>query len=486
MSILSPLMPPLMPQDSPRVEYERRLRLREMEIARLDRLDRWLANARLAVFALGAGLLWPTLATQTWNPAWLLLPIGAFGTLVVVHGRVTRELDRCRLGRAFYQRGLTRISDEWPEPLDDGARFLVDEHPYARDLDLFGGGSLYSLLCTANSLPGRETLAEWLLGPALPAVIAERNEAVQELCGRHDLQEELSVLAAGLSPRLSVAELDAWGTEPRRLEGTRWPVLALILGALNLVAFLAWSFGPLEGRALLLVFGVSAALAMMVRTRVAQVLASIDLPAGELRFLSRLLARLESESFSGSCLLDLQHTAFDPADGQQIRHAIRPSARLEELARLIEWNDSRRNQFFQPLSALLHVGTQLAFAVERWRARHGGVVGDWLRAVGEVEALSALATFSFENADYVFPELVSGRSIFEGVALVHPLLPRESRVANDVSLAAGGETNGPPQLLLISGSNMSGKSTLLRTVGVAAILAYAGAPVAAQRLRLSP
>ena len=373
---------------------------------------------------------------------------------------------------------------EWPEPLDDGARFLDDEHLYARDLDLLGPGSLYCLLCTANSLPGRETLAAWLLRPAVPGVVGERQEAVRELCGRLDLQEDVWVTAAGLSPRLSVEDLEAWGGAPRRLTGLGWPILAVILGALNLVAFLAWSFGPLEGKLLLLAFGVSTALAMVVRSRVSQVLGELDMSASELRFLSSLLARLESESFSGSFLRDLQRTSSDPADEQS--PGTDPSAALADLAKLIEWNDSRRNQFFQPISLLLHVGTQLGFAVERWRARHGGEIGDWLRAVGEFEALSALATFSFENPDYVFPELISDGSVFEGEGLVHPLLPRESRVANDVRLGAGSEPDGPPRLLLISGSNMSGKSTLLRTVGVAAVLAYTGAPVAAKRLRLSP
>ena len=474
-----------MPDASPRAEYERRLRLRESASRRLDRRDRRLANARPAAVTLCVGLVWPTLAARTWSPAWLLPPLAAFVALAVAHGRMRRERDRNRLGSAFYRRALERISGEWPEPLDDGARFLVDEHLYARDLDVLGPGSLYGLLCTANSLPGREELAQWLSRPASPAVIAERQAAVRELCGRLDLQEDLWVLAAGVSPRLDAEELAAWGRAPRRLRGARWPFVGALLAALNLAALLAWIFGPLEGRALLLVFASSAAIAMAVRQRVTDVLSGLDLSATELRFLSSVLERVASESFDSSVLRDLRCTAAAATDGRKARGGPNHRGRLTDLAKLIEWNDSRRNQFFQPISLLLLVGTQLAFAIERWRHRRGAVIGDWLRAVGEFEALSALATFAFENDDYTFPEVVSDGSVFEGSDLVHPLLPRERRVANDVRLGTGEEPDGPPQLLLVSGSNMSGKSTLLRTVGVAAVLAYAGAPVAARRLRLS-
>ncbi len=467
-----------MAQDSPRAEYERRLHLHQEGIARLDRLDRRLANARLAVAAVGAVLLWPTVATRTWSPLWLLPILLAFAGLAVAHARTRRKLEHHRFASTFYSRGVARISEEVVEPLDDGARFEADGHLYAEDLDLLGPGSLYSRLCTANSVPGREVLAEWLLYPAPPGAIAWRQEAVQELSGKLDLQEDLSVLAAGLSPRLSVEDLEEWGAAPLRLRGLGGPALAFFLALLNVGAFLAWSFGPLEGRVLLLVFGFSAALGAVLRARVSEVLSGLGMPATELRFLSRLLARVESESFESASLRDLQGASSPGSDS-------RPSSALADLAKLIEWNDSRRNQFFQPISVLLLLGTQLAYAVERWRERHGGEIGEWLRAVGEFEALSALATFSFENPDYVFPEFVERPSVLEGENLVHPLLPRASRVANNVRLAEAGKVDGPPQLLLISGSNMSGKSTLLRTVGVAAVLAYAGAPVAAMRLRLS-
>ena len=473
-----------MPKGPPQQEYERRLELRERELTRLDLWDRRLGNARVVVFVLALVTSWPALISRAWSPNWLVVPLIAFVALVVAHGPIVAAIGRLRLGAAFYRRGLARMAGEWSDPPDDGKRYRADEHPYAVDLDLFGPGSLYALICTAHSLSGRQALARWLSGPAAPVEIERRQEAVAELAGRLDLQEELALLAADLSPEIRAEKFDEWGRGSPVLGGLTVPLVAALLGVVNLVTIAAWLFGPLAGRMALPVLAVSGLLALVLRTKVARVLAGLSEPAGELRFLASALVRLERETFASSRLRDLQRRARQAAE--------RPSARLLELARIIEWNDSRDNLFFQPLAAPLLLGTQFAFAIERWRARHGGAVGDWLRAVGEFEALSALATFSYENPDYVFPEIVSlavveqqAAPLFDGEALAHPLLPRESRAANSVCLG-GDEPATPLRLLLVSGSNMSGKSTLLRTLGVNTVLALAGAPVCAEALVLSP
>jgi DNA mismatch repair ATPase MutS len=157
-----------------------------------------------------------------------------------------------------------------------------------------------------------------------------------------------------------------------------------------------------------------------------------------------------------------------------------PSRRIEQLIRLIDWLNARRNQLFLPFALVLLWGTQLAFAIEAWRATCGHAIARWLAAVGEFEALSALAAYAYENPDDAFPEISTGSPCFDGTGLGHPLLPRSRCVRNDVRLDSG------TRLLLVSGSNMSGKSTLLRTVGVNAVLAFAGGPVRASRLRISP
>jgi DNA mismatch repair ATPase MutS len=188
--------------------------------------------------------------------------------------------------------------------------------------------------------------------------------------------------------------------------------------------------------------------------------------------LAGVLARLERERFGAAGLQDLRaalHVEGHPA-----------SRRIARLARLQELVDSRRNMLLAPLAALWMSGTLLAVALERWRRRSGPAVGAWLEAVGRFEALAALAGLAWERPGDPFPTLAAGGPRFEAEGLGHPLLPDEACVRNDVKLAA------PLALLIVSGSNMSGKSTLLRAVGINVVLAQAGGPVCARRLELSP
>ena len=221
------------PRTAAQQEYEDRLRLREAELSRLDRRDRRLGNARVAAALLALAAVWPVLIRQSWSLWWLAAPAAAFVALVAAHGPIVAALGRLRLGVAFYRRGLARMAGEWGDPLDDGARFQAAEHPYAEDLDLFGPGSLYALLCTAHSLPGRDTLAGWLAGAAAPAEIEGRQAAAAELAGRLDLQEGLAVLAADLSPEIGAERLDRWGGEAPLLGGLTIPLVAVAFAVLN-------------------------------------------------------------------------------------------------------------------------------------------------------------------------------------------------------------------------------------------------------------
>jgi DNA mismatch repair ATPase MutS len=201
-------------------------------------------------------------------------------------------------------------------------------------------------------------------------------------------------------------------------------------------------------------------------------MAQVEEPEKELEILSLVLSRLEQERFETPKLKNLRF-ALD-TQGRP------PSREIARLARLIDWLNSRLNVIFLTVSGFLLWATQLSFAIEQWRLQHGPTVRRWLDAVGELEALCALAGYAYEHPEDPFPEILESGPEFDGADLRHPLRPRTQFVPNSVQL--GGEL----RLMVISGSNMSGKSTLLRTVGVNAVLALAGAPVRAARLRLSP
>jgi hypothetical protein len=455
-----------------REEYVSRLAQRRTIASQFARRHDLIGHARLVIFAIAILLALLAFWFKLVSPWWLLLPLGGFIALVAWHGRVGRRRDRAERAAGFYESGLARIDEQWQGKGEPGTRFANPEHPYAADLDLFGTGSVFELLCTARTHGGEDVLANWLLGPADGSVIRERQAAVAELRDKLDLREDLAVLGEDVRAVIQPDALAKWGTEPRILTSAvaRWT--AYLLPLPTLAALCAWTgfdIGPLPFVAMVL---VELAFAGWLRPQVQKVVTEVEQSGRDLALLAGMLARMELEPASAPRLQYLR-TQLD-AEGQP------PSQRIAQLGQLIEWLDAGRNQFFLPLALLLLWRTRLAFAVEDWRATSGAAVSRWLTALSEFEALNALATYAAEHPQDVFPDIRDDGPIVDAKDLGHPLIPEAKCVRNDVQL--GGEL----RVLVVSGSNMSGKSTLLRTVGVNAVLAFAGAPVRAARLTISP
>ena len=462
---------PLPPAD-PESTYRQRLGYWQGMVAGLDRRFNALSLGRGILFVAVLAIAWPALTRGRPSLWWALLPLAGFGLLAMLHERVARRRDRARAAALWYAQGLARLGGQWMGKGTAGERFRDPDHVYADDLDLFGSGSVFELLCTARTAAGEETLADWLRAPAPPDDIRARQDAVAELRGRLSLREDLAVLGAEVGGGLHREPLTRWGEAPQRsVPGWARPAAAL-LAVLNLATLVgAFRFG-VPPVAMLLSFGVSVALTARFRVLVGDVVRAAERPSRGLDQMAAMLERLEQETFASPRLVELR--------ARQDSGTLPASRRIAQLHRLIGLLDSRRNQLFAPIGALLLWTTQLSLAVEAWRRRNGTAVGGWITSLGECEALTSLATFSFEHPSYPFPEVAAGGAAFEAAGLAHPLLPQDHAVANDVRL--GGELRA----LVVSGSNMSGKSTLLRAVGVNAVLAQAGAPVRADRLRLSP
>jgi hypothetical protein len=243
--------------------------------------------------------------------------------------------------------------------------------------------------------------------------------------------------------------------------------------AAALLWWFATSFVGIEATRVVVGAGaIVGVLALSVRKRVLEIAGNIAEPAHDLDLLSSILALLESQTFSSPRLQALT-AAIGTTSGQAA------SARIGRLRRLMELLDSRDNFLVRIIGPPLLWTTQISMAVEAWRAANAVLVPAWLDALAEIEALSSLANYAYEHPADVFPEFVAGAPLFDADSIGHPLLPEQRSIPNSVRLAA------PLQLLVVSGSNMSGKSTLLRAVGVNAILALAGGPVRARRLTLS-
>ncbi|MDJ0853212.1 MAG: DNA mismatch repair protein MutS, partial [Myxococcota bacterium] len=370
--------------EAPGAVYEERRGAQRLRAERLAARAASLSNARLAVFVLGvAG------AVAVWGaavlPALALAPVVLlFLVLVVWHDRVIEARDRADRAVAFYERGLARLDGSWPGGGVSGDAFLDPKHPYAADLDVFGRGSLFELLCTARTAAGEARLASWLCTPASPDEVRERQAAVAELRPRLVLREELALLGddvrAGVHPEL----LDRWAAEEPLPSLGIWRAAAALLAAFSSLALVGWVCSllglPGTGAAPFFVaLSGGALLALRFRGRASHILSAADEPARDLALLAHLLERLDRERFESPRLLALSAVfATDSAPAWR---------EIERLRRLLGWADARRNQFFAPLGALWLWGTQFSLAIEAWRQRRGRELAGWLEAVGEIEAL---------------------------------------------------------------------------------------------------
>jgi MutS domain V len=456
---------------SPKENYSLRLRERERRRAQLDRRHALIGHVRIALAAVFAIMAAFCFATRAASPLWLLVPAAGFGALVLYHQRVTQRRTRAERAADFYRAGLARMDDAWRGNGPAAAPVDVKQHRYAADLDLFGTGGLYQLLCAARTSMGETTLARWLLEPAALETIRERHVSIEELRHRQDLQEELAILGDVPRIELQSEQLIAWAHAPNRLDHAwiRW--LGPLLGGLAAASAAVWGIWGI-GFPLFAVVLAEIAVAYGLKLPIRNALAAVESAYEDLKGLSLLLQRIEVEDF-GSAPLRAKVLALR----SQGRGA---SQALSTLATIVNFVESRRNPLLAPLLLLLMYPLLAALAVERWRAAHGPAVRTWLEALGEVEALLSLARYAYERPADPYPEFIEGSASFQAEDLGHPLLAPAVSVGNDVAIGARS------RLLLISGSNMSGKSTLLRAVGVNVVLAMAGAPIRATRLRLTP
>jgi hypothetical protein len=446
-----------------------------ISLAGWQKKARWLSNLRLAIFLLTALIAWLAFGSQQISVLWMIPAVLSFGILMVWHDRVLRAGERSQRIAGFYERGLARLEERWMGGGDPGLGDPPPHHPYADDLDLFGDGSLFELLSSARTAAGRRTLARWMLEPAAAETARQRQAAVQDLAPRGKLRLDLSLLGDEVGERGVQQTFVEWGQAPPVLSSSAritLRILAIATTSLTLVGLASWIWTGAGVIPFLVAVGLQVGVSLFFRQSVGAIVDRVEAPGQELIVLSGLLARIEEESFTTPHLAMLQDQLA--ASGEQ------PSVRIQQLRRLIDLLDARRNQLFAPLAGLFCWTTHLALSLETWRSNCGPTLQPWIEAAAEIEVLVALSAYAYENPTYAFPVWVDEGPFFEARGLGHPLLPSESCVRNDVAL--GGEC----RVLMMSGSNMSGKSTLLRTVGTACVMAMMGLPVRGESLRLSP
>jgi predicted ATPase len=459
-----------------RKQYAERVRTFNSAHADRERRSSRLGAARLLVFlafvgtavAGAAGVLSSFVAI----PALVVLGV-AFGVMVRVHTRIRQEAERfASLAQvnALADRRARRAWEALPAP---PMISVPPEHPYADDLGLFGRASLWQLLPDVSPAPGRRTLVEWLNAPAALELVRERQQAVAELVPAIDLRDDLTAFGMQLQgvpadvvrATVRLPETVSWMSDERWL---------IPVSRVATAASLAFWIGVIAGALPLSAAGIPiVVLGVIWSMRAGQLrktFATADALSTALPWYADAIERLASES-PASARLQRLHAALH-GERHDASHALR------SLRRILLRAEVRYSPMLHiPLQVVGLWDFHLAAALERWCRRHGSDIAGWFEALGEIEALAALAGLWHANPEWCMPVLhdapSSDATRLAARRLGHPLLPPEVMVANDLTI-------GPPgTFVLVTGSNMSGKSTLLRAAGLNAVLAQAGSAVCA-------
>jgi hypothetical protein len=447
--------------------------------------ERMVMHLRVAVFFVAVAMFvvgWNSREPRWWHIAGCIA-IGGFFAAVARHEYIRRQMLRNSLFRQINEQAIARLRREWKGLPETRVEVPPKHQAVAADLDLFGHASLFHLLCAANTPLGIRVLRDWLLEPAAPDEIRRRQLAVAELAPHLDLRQTLIVEGRLLADRGRSAErFVEWA------EGSPWLALrpwlrwlcrsatatALLIPLLTCCGVLPFEIGA---GAFFAVLCVNVNIIALFGGKVHGVFTVLNLRRGEAARYLRMFELMYSMPDSSSELDAVKREATGLGGGVLLR--MRQLNRIAGLAR-IRHEPLFKYFFYLPLEFMFLYDFHVLNLLETWQAKHGGYARRWFLALGKFEALCSLATLVHDHPRWTMPEIDAAVERLQARQLGHPLLPCETCVPNDVEIGPAGS------FLLVTGSNMSGKSTLLRAIGVNAVLAQAGAPVCAERLTMPP
>jgi hypothetical protein len=468
-----------------RMEYERRVSHHRREAERLSRRSGLVSNLRGLSFAVAVVGFISGLASDSAIAGVVgLAAILAFFVLVVWHSRVLSAEDLAWRFWRVNENAAVRARDEWHTLPEDGVQFQDPEHPYTGDLDVFGPRSLFQFINVAHTSYGQSALAGCLSAADSADAVAERQAAVRELAPRLDFRQELEAYTlraanppdqrrAQSHPALDLQLLIRWAESTPSLLPRRWLVwIARALPLLTLAGFVVTRLT--QAPLLLWAVPLTCQIALTLHTArdAAQAFAAVSSSPGAFSRIRPALHLLEQASFSAPLLVQSKRVFGDAS-----RSASREMRRFESV---LGWFELRHNGMVYPFINVLFLwDVHCVVALERWQQESGRALRAWLEGLGQWEALSSLAGVAHDNPEFSFPELVREPSVYDARGLGHPLIAAKHRVDNDVTLG------GPGTAWLVTGSNMSGKSTLLRAMGLSAVMGLAGTAACARDMRLS-
>jgi ABC-type multidrug transport system fused ATPase/permease subunit len=443
----------------------------ELDVAK--RKDNQLVSYRSVLAVAVIGLLIYSYIKEVSNLYFYLVPLVLIFMVVVRrHRKVRGHIVHLEKYFTINEQALQRLSGDWTNFSQRGEQFIAAEHPYSSDLNIFGQGSLFQYLNATNLITGERALARMLSQSAKPEAVIARQEAIKELASHLDWRQQLQ--ANGMVDSNKPENLDKlldWSREKPLFQNKKYIYLLWLLPVITVVLFTLVVMGLVSSNLPLITLILQVLVVTMSLAVTGKAFGTTENTAAELERLLLLLNHIEGEQFKAPLLVDLKQRLI-----KRNQTASRQAKALAKIATLI---NLRYSVVYHFINALVFFDLYTIRALDQWKTQYGRYLEQWFIVIGEFEALSSLAILAHDNPQWATPELKGDEPYFDAVALGHPLINQEVRVYNDVKLSR------PGTIHIITGSNMSGKSTLLRTVGINLVLAYAGAPVCANGLNCS-
>lgn len=397
--------------------------------------------------------------------------IGVFIYLVKVHQKAIDKKRRIDAIVEINKKGIDRIAGDWKKFGDDGKEFSDAEHPFCDDLDLFGKSSLFQWINSCATYMGRLKFVQCLKNPLKDiGLITRKQEAVKELAENVSWRQKLNAEALMISEKSKdSSELIKWAENQERLsDGILTRLIVIICPVITIAALFLMIFNSQFSYKYFLIIVLLDAIILKIDSKNRNAVLDIVMEyKKDLRLYVNMIRYIEEEEFKADYLLELKN-------GMCIKD-VKASKIIGELSGIVDYISDRFNMGYIIINLLFMWDYRILSMLENWKARYGRELSRWFDIIGEFESVSSLSNIAFENEDWCFPEVKESGSVFKAVQLGHPLLG-DKMVCNDFTMESEGS------VVLITGSNMSGKTTFLRTIGINLALSYTGAPVCAKSM----
>lgn len=460
---------------NPENHYTERLSLTKGQLQQVKKQIFRISMLRLALFIAGIAGLYFFYNQTTLLIVCICLTFLPLFILVKIHNRFFIRKEWLETQARIIQEELQALSGDYSS-FEDGKEYVNPEHPYSFDLDIFGRRSLFQSINRTCTFFGKVRLAEWLQNHLHEKTsIEKRQEMIREISEHTLFREQFRVAGLVHHGQSSDAEkIQAWSQSPAQYLHAGWvkafiwgvPVINSLLLITSLAGWTSFSWLGLS-------FGIFLVLSFGIIKRATYIQETYGKQLKSLNGYARLIALAKAEEWKSAGMQELMER-FN-LNGQS------PVQALQQLSKELDRLDLRNNQFlYVLLEGSIFFQLQEIVRIERWKVRYGQHISEWLETVGELDALCSLGTFAYNHPQYTYPELTEKPFCFLATQMGHPLMPASQCVKNDATIPSR------PFFLIITGANMAGKSTYLRTIGVNYLLACIGAPVCCERLKLHP